>query len=376
MIKRFFSLSLMIILALTAWGQSASRLGRVNYWDLTYGDETRTALADAARWNKNSSNYRYNQPLSNAAVKIGDTDLMPGLLFTVSNGNILSFGSSQLAISTLDGIKISLPELSAGNVVSITTSSTDSKYLTFESKTLDTHYSAITAPIAQTESQTYEYKISEGYGANDYVLIPNEKGAINITSIIIYTDNTKASTSYDFTFSTVYTTINTNFNSSDYTWNWASTGGFYPNTGYSAAQVLNVPFSVGSTDNGITELDGLKFITGSASNDNNKIRVNAYGEDNGVYLIKNSSALGVGVVCVPISKTGSKVKITNTGTIKQWAGPNNNDTSGTDATDGYFTANSNPFYFRSYNSAPNITNIAVLYNYAQVTGGIRNHREY
>lgn len=375
MTKRILTLAMTLLTAFNVFGQQAARLGRVAYWDLTqdYSAETKAALANDAQWNKSSSNYRYGMKLTDEAVIYNGSDILSGLKFTVTDGNKLVFTNTLLQVQKSSGLKIALPVLSAGNVIEITTTCKDSKYLTFDGKTADTDFSKTTAPNATTESQTYKYKILEGKGGNDYVLIPhevNDKNTLDITSIKIYESDASDTPTKSWIFSETYTTLSTSFIESNHTWSWSSNG-YYPSSKYSAAQVLNIPFAVGNPNNGISELDGLTFITGSNNNDNNKIRVDATSGKKGIYLVGGSSdnAFAVGVVVVPITRTGSKVKITEStsGAVKQWSG-STEDVTGTASENGYFTASANPFYFRRYGKSDvRITGIAVLDNFATVS---------
>ena len=63
MMKRLFSLGLIILLATTAWAQGV-QYKETNNWVFTYSDATKTALANEVRWSVKSNVYTYGLSLN------------------------------------------------------------------------------------------------------------------------------------------------------------------------------------------------------------------------------------------------------------------------------------------------------------------------
>ena len=143
MMKRLFSLGLIILLATTAWAQGV-QYKETNNWVFTYSDATKTALANEVRWSVKSNVYTYGLSLNAEPIICGETNLFEGLTFTATDPRRFGFNvTNGMSIeATKNTLEIKLLSLSQGNVLEIISTAPAGQYLT-PSETDETKIAAV-----------------------------------------------------------------------------------------------------------------------------------------------------------------------------------------------------------------------------------------
>lgn len=287
--KRFFILSLTMILALTsAWGDDTTK-DVAKVWSFTWSDATKAAFKEASYWAVKNNVCTYQPKLTKSSIKYNGVDLASELKFTQNNPR-LGFSTSTLSLpSSTDYPTIDLPNLEENDIVEITSIGA---YLI---PTVDLSDNGINTNVAadasnESTSQTYSYivKVAGEYSLKNDTI----SKAITINSIRVYNGSTEK---YNWTFTSLTNDNVTEINNKS-VWNWNSAG-VYPKSDWSR----NVSdFTINGYS--IPELDGKLLFYGSKD----KIRLP---ENAGVFLQRNSTA----TVSIPIKGTCDVTIIANKG---------------------------------------------------------------
>lgn len=262
------ALCAMTLFPLGAWAD--------NTWTFNWSDATKTKLAASVvtnYWYKDGAIFYYGSALDNADLKYSDTNLAPNLKFTIEAGKC-GFRNSALFLygPTSGTTKLHLPSLSVGDVISITSRS--SNYIKPESDKITG-----TVPTSGTDTQTYSYNVTEA--GDSYTLTTTGTSNMYIESITI--TNSSSVETYSWSFTSLLSSAQQTEIGNKLAWVVWSTNG------YSAMPVNNTELLYYDGTK-VSETEGLSFSAGKE-----KVRIGTSGGYSNVLVMQSGTNVTVPV---------------------------------------------------------------------------------